>query len=244
MVEAVMGMGFVCLCYHRIAPVGGQGGDAYTVRADRFRRQMAWLAARGGVGVTVSEARREGRGLALSFDDGYADFYEEAWPVLREYGFRATVFVVAGRAGKTADWEGADGSRLMGWDTLGELAAAGCEIGAHGLTHRPLDVATEDELREEMEAGQRFINQYIGTPPSGIAYPYGRWSERVVKAAAAAGYEWAATVRGGHNRRATPRLRLRRTVVRARDVDFGFALKVITGYASLIDMRMDLLGLP
>jgi peptidoglycan/xylan/chitin deacetylase (PgdA/CDA1 family) len=242
MVETMKG--FVCLCYHRVAPVGGPGGDAYTVRADRFRRQMAWLAGRGYAGVPIGEAWRAGRGLALSFDDGYADFYEEAWPILREHGFRATVFVVAGRAGKTADWEGADGAPLMDWDTLGELAASGCEIGAHGLTHRPLDVATEDELREEVEAGQRFITQYIGTPPTGIAYPYGRASERVERMAAVVGYEWGAVARGGRNRDDTPRFRLRRTLIRARGVDFDFALKVITGYTSLIDMRMDLLGLP
>jgi peptidoglycan/xylan/chitin deacetylase (PgdA/CDA1 family) len=243
-VEAMMGKGFVCLCYHHVAPVGGARVDAYTVRADRFRRQMAWLAAQGHVGVTISEAQRAGRGLALSFDDGYADFYEEVWPVLREYGFRATVFVVAGRAGKTADWEGADRSQLMDWDTLGELAAAGCEIGAHGLTHRPLDVATEDEMREEMEAGQRFITRYTGTTPTGIAYPYGRTAERVGRMAAEVGYEWGATARGGRNRDDTPRFRLRRTLIRAGDAGLGLVLKAATGYANFMEVRMDLLGLP
>jgi len=191
------------------------------------------------VGVTISEARRAGRGLALSFDDGYADFYEEAWPVLREYGFRATLFPVVGWVGGTTD-----GTPLMSWDTLGELAAAGCEIGAHGSTHRPLDVATEDEMWEEMEAGQQFITQYVGTPPAGIAYPYGRASERVERVAAEAGYEWGATARGGRNHGSTPPFRLRRTLIRAWDAGPGFGLKAATGYANLTEVRMDLLGLP
>jgi peptidoglycan/xylan/chitin deacetylase (PgdA/CDA1 family) len=242
MVETMTG--FVCLCYHRIAPVGTAGGDPYTMRADRFRGQMAWLAGRGWAGITLGEALRAGRGLALSFDDGYADFYDVAWPILREVGFRATLFPVAGRVGATADWGGADGAPLMDWEALGELAAAGCEIGAHGLTHRPLDEATADELREELEAGQQFINQHIGTPLAGIAYPYGRASARVAGAAKVAGYAWGATARGGRNRRDTPRFGLRRTLIRAVDADFGFALKTITGYASLTEMRMDLRGLP
>jgi peptidoglycan/xylan/chitin deacetylase (PgdA/CDA1 family) len=200
---------------------------------------MAWLAARGHVGVTIGEAWREGRGLALSFDDGYADFYEEAWPVLQEHGFRATLFPVAGWVGGVED-----GTRMMDWDTLGELAAAGCEIGAHGLTHRPLDVATEDEMREEMEAGQRFITRYIGSMPTGIAYPYGRASERVERMVAQMGYEWGATARGGRNRDDTLRFRLRRTLIRAWDAGPGFALKAATGYANFMEVRMDLLGLP
>lgn len=253
-------MGFVCLTYHRIAdeksrhPSGhppqidpaGPPYDSWAVSPARFAAQMEWLARRGWRGISVGESlqKRRRRSIALSFDDGYADFLEEAWPVLRRHGFGATLFVLAGCLGGTADWSPVWGAPLLGAPQLRRLAAAGVEIAAHGLRHRPLDGLSRQAARRELALARRGLEQAVGCQVSGLAYPYGRTSPSLRKAAAGAGFRWAATARGGRNHAGTPRLALRRTLIRGSDRLPFFALKVVTGYATLLDARMDLRRVP
>lgn len=249
-------MGFVCLTYHRIAdeksghPSGhpphedsaGTTYDRWAVSPARFAAQMAWLARRGWHGVSVGELLQEPRrrSIALSFDDGYADFLEEAWPVLRGHGFGATLFVLAGCLGGTADWSPVWGAPLLGATQLRRLAPAGVEIAAHGLRHRPLDGLSRQAARRELALARRNLEEAVRFPVSGLAYPYGRTSPALQAAAHEAGFRWAVTARGGRNHGGTPRLALRRTLIRGGDRLPLFALKVVTGYATLLDARMDL----
>lgn len=253
-------MGFVCLTYHRIAdeksghPTGhpphidsaGISQGSWAISPARFAAQMAWLARRGWRGLSVRDALDEpgGRVIALSFDDGYADFLEEAWPVLRRHGFRATLFVVVGCLGETAEWNPVRGVPLLSAAQLRKLASAGVEIAAHGLRHRPLDGLSQQEAQREMALARRTLEQAIGCPVSGLAYPYGRTSESLRVATGKAGFRWAATARGGRNHAGTPRLSLRRTLIRDGDRLPLFTLKAITGYATLLEARMDLLRVP
>lgn len=253
-------MGFVCLTYHRIAdeksgyPTGhpphidsaGISHESWAVSPTRFAAHMAWLARRGWQGLSLGEAldAPAGRAIALSFDDGYADFLDEAWPVLRRHGFRATLFVVAGCIGATADWPPVRGVPLLSAAQLRKLASAGMEIAAHGLQHRPLDGLSRQEARRELALARRTLEQAIGGPVSGLAYPYGRTSHTLRVAAGEAGFRWAATARGGRNHAGTPRLALRRTLIRHGDRLPLFTLKAITGYATLLEARMDLRRVP
>ena len=228
-----MPRGFVCLAYHRVTDDPAAQRDSYTVSPARFRAQMGWLAQHGWQGMGISEAlhapRR--RAIALSFDGGYADFAEHAWPVLHRYGFRATLFVVAARAGRAADWPGAEGAPLLGWVALRLLAEQGLEIGSHGLTSMPLDALSPVEARANLSIAYVITARQIGQPPVGLAYPFGRHTGEVVQAAQAAGFRWACTAWGGRNRTTTPRFMLRRTLVAGRDGPVRFALKVWSGSA-------------
>ena len=217
---------------------------------------MTRLARWGYVGLSLQQAliglsdgaRQGQRVVALTFDDGYRDFQEQAWPILRQLGFGATLFVVADRVGGRADWAGGSSALLLDWDALGWLAEAGVEIGAHGLDHRPLDQLSAPGLTRSLADQQSILLHRLGQAPCGLAYPYGRWSTAAAAAARQAGFSYAATTRGGKNDERTPLFKLRRTLVRPasgqRLALLRFALLVRSGYADIIDWLMDLRRIP
>jgi peptidoglycan/xylan/chitin deacetylase (PgdA/CDA1 family) len=200
--------------YHSVSPYTS---DPYliTVSPARFERQLRWLARRGLRGVSVAEllaarARGGARGLvALTFDDGYADFAEHALPALARYGFGATVFVLAGRLGGHNAWD-AGGPRkpLMTARQVRQVAAAGIEIGSHGLRHVRLPGVPRATLIAEIENSRAVLQAASGQPVAGFCYPYGDVSDGVAAAVSAAGYSygcaiWASELTGQH---ALPRI--------------------------------------
>src|ERR1700754_5002866 len=133
------------LMYHSVAP---DQEDPYqvTVSPRRFEQQMRWLDQRGLRGVSMSELleaqrRQCGAGLVgLTFDDGYEDFVDYVLPVLQRHGFSATAFVIAGRIGGVNAWDRlGPRKQLMTASQVRTAAAAGIEIGSHGLRHVSLN---------------------------------------------------------------------------------------------------------
>ncbi|MCC7359069.1 MAG: polysaccharide deacetylase family protein [Anaerolineales bacterium] len=241
-------MPFLALCYHRISSAAA---DPLGVRPEQLQAQLQALARRGLVGVSLGaawaaeHARAPGRRIALTFDDGTADFADLAWPLLRAHGCAATLAVVTSRVGRTADWDGPRGAPLLDWPALRALAAEGVEVIAHAHTHRPLDTLAPAEALADLRAARRALRDHLGGAAGhGLAYPYGRVSPALALAAQAAGFAWAVTARGGRNTAATPAHRLRRTLLHGRDGALRLALKLWLGYAALVEWRMDLRGLP
>jgi peptidoglycan/xylan/chitin deacetylase (PgdA/CDA1 family) len=136
--------------------------------------------------------------VGLTFDDGYADFIEEAVPLLRRHGCAATVFVLPGRLGGGNEWDPL-GPRKPLLTEAGIRAAvgAGMEIGSHGLLHLDLTRADEETLRRETEGSRQALEQITGRPARGFCYPYGTVDHRVVRAVRAAGYEYACAIDPG-----------------------------------------------
>jgi peptidoglycan/xylan/chitin deacetylase (PgdA/CDA1 family) len=124
--------------------------------------------------------------VALTFDDGFRNFNRHALPVLREYGFPATVFVVSERCGGWNDWVQPDGIprlELMGWRELEEVAAAGVELGAHTATHPHMNGLDDSCLERELVSSKDAIEGHIGRAVTTFAYPYGEGNARVRAAA-------------------------------------------------------------
>lgn len=188
------------LMYHSVSPCPD---DPYliTVSPARFGQQLAWLRRRGLRGVSMAgllAARRAGCGaglVGLTFDDGYADFLEFALPALRRCGFGATVFPVAGRLGGQNDWD-AEGPRkqLMSAAQVREVAAAGIEIGSHGLRHTDLTGASPAGLAAETGESRGLLQEASGQEVAGFCYPYGHLDARVAAAVRAAGYAYACAI--------------------------------------------------
>ncbi|WP_432102549.1 polysaccharide deacetylase family protein [Streptomyces sp. bgisy091] len=183
------------LTYHS---VGDPTDDPYgiTVSADRLDEQLTRLRRRGLTGVGVSEllrARAAGhRGLVgLTFDDGYADFLDEALPVLLSHGCTATVFVLPGRPGGSNEWDPLGPRKpLLTEEGVLTLAASGMEIGSHGMVHRDLTALSDDELRRETHCSREALGRLLGEPPAGFCYPYGTVDRRVVESVREAGYTY------------------------------------------------------
>jgi peptidoglycan/xylan/chitin deacetylase (PgdA/CDA1 family) len=184
----------VILMYHSVTPYEE---DPYrvTVSPARFEQQMRWLHGRGLRGASVEkvlDARASGRGqslVGLTFDDGYADFVEYALPVLKGYGFSATVYVIAGRMGTDNAWD-PQGPRkpLLTAEQVRQVADAGIEIGSHGLRHVPLAKAPDGALAEEIDGSRRTLQAVSGQDVPGFCYPYGDIDGTVVAGVRAAGY--------------------------------------------------------
>ncbi|MEU0134630.1 polysaccharide deacetylase family protein [Streptomyces sp. NPDC006296] len=190
------------LTYHSVSD---PTDDPYgiTVSADRLDEQLAVLRRRGLTGVGTAALLRAHaagrRGLVgLTFDDGYADFLDEALPVLLAHGCTATVFVLPGRPGGSNVWDPLGPRRpLLTEDGVRAAAAAGMEIGSHGLLHRDLTELSDAELREETHGSREALRRITGRAPDGFCYPYGTADRRVVAAVRAAGYAYGCALTPG-----------------------------------------------
>jgi peptidoglycan/xylan/chitin deacetylase (PgdA/CDA1 family) len=188
-----------------------------TVPPDRLHRQLYWLAHRGLRGVGVAELLRErtaGRGaglVGLTFDDGYVDFVDNALPLLRRYGFTATVFVLPGRLGGSNAWDPFGPCKpLLTADGIRAVADAGMEIGSHGLLHRSLPDADDAAVTDETARSRELLRELTGRPAEGFCYPFGTVDGRAVEAVRAAGYDYACAVAPGPytGRYALPRIHI------------------------------------
>lgn len=176
------------LTYHAVDPAP----SPISLDEAAFRRHVAWLAS-GAVRVcSLAELLvqpPDADAVALTFDDGLVSFAARAWPILRDRGLPATVFVVSDHVGGTNAWEGHASPGiptlpLMDWDTLGRLAEAGVALGSHTRRHRDLRRVSVGELDEELAGSAERIAKETGHRPSTFAYPYGLVDATVAAAAA------------------------------------------------------------
>ncbi|MFE2885752.1 polysaccharide deacetylase family protein [Streptomyces sp. NPDC059272] len=186
--------------------VGDCSDDPYriTVSPDRLAQQLRWLRGRGLRGVSMTDllaarARGEGQGLVgLTFDDGYADFVDNALPLLSRWGCGATLFVLPGRLGGDNAWD-PQGPRkpLLTADGIRQAAAGGVEIGSHGLTHVDLTKADDDTLHAEVAESRSRLRELTNSSVGGFCYPYGTIDSRAMDAVRAAGYAYACAIDPG-----------------------------------------------
>jgi peptidoglycan/xylan/chitin deacetylase (PgdA/CDA1 family) len=218
------------LCYHRFA---GRPGKL-AVSPTAFAAQMEFLAQNNYRVISLGELQRflEGReplprrSVAITIDDGYRSTYDVAYPILKKYGFRATVFLYG-------DFVGA-GDALT-WSQMQELSKSGLiDIQPHSKTHRNLvlrlpkesDAQYRDRIQMEVEIPSATIAERLTTKIRYFAYPYGDTNDIVVEALKQRGFALGLTVTpGGNGSFASPYM-LRRTMVFGED-DLGvFASKL------------------
>ena len=207
------------LMYHSVSAVGGPMRDL-AVPPQLLAEQLGALRDAGYrlVGLTEAldllEAGSTDRLLAVTFDDGYRDFLTEGVPVLQQTGTGATLYASVGHLGGTAGWLGRwapDFGPMLTWDELGEVAAAGVEIGNHSMIHHPLDVLPPEQLRTEIARSHDELEQRLQIKVRSFAYPHGYNSRRVRDIVAATGHDNATEVgrrlhTPGERRLAVPRL--------------------------------------
>jgi peptidoglycan/xylan/chitin deacetylase (PgdA/CDA1 family) len=193
-------------------------GSPISTTPDEFRRQVAWLVSGRVQVVSVGrllELPDDVNAVALTFDDGFANFATQAAPVLRQHALPVTLFVVTGRAGGDNRWmgrgdPGIPALPLLDWDQLGRLHESGVSLGAHSVHHPRLTKLTRDEVEAELVLSALELGRRLGERPDGFAYPYGAADETVLEIARRH-YCWACTtelrpLRAGAPRHSLPRL--------------------------------------
>ena len=183
------------LCYHR---VGGPLELGVTrVGRSVFARQMGALVRAGWRTLSLNEFARPThdvrRTFLLTFDDGYASLADYAYPILADLGFTATTFLITEYVGRTNDWDMRytwNRLRHLTWRQIEQWHARGFHFASHGTTHRRLTWLLDRDVKDELTRSQKVLVERLG-PDAGraIAYPFGAADGRILRHAAAAGYE-------------------------------------------------------
>jgi len=186
------------LAYHRIAGDGPERLIRYRLSAQRFEEQLIFLRRRGYRSWSPMDmaagARRSGalpgRPIMITFDDGYADFYETAWPILLRNGFSAHNFIVTEHVGGHADWDAHWGppASLMTWDQIVHLSAQGATFGSHLATHTAATHLRPEALFREAVSSRLKLEKVLGTPIDTVATPFGESNGLVESVLQQAGY--------------------------------------------------------
>lgn len=228
------------LAYHKIdlptADVKIRG--AYT-SPGRFRKQVSYLKSRGFDFLSASElihfyvenGRFPENAICITFDDGWKDNYANAFPVLKEFGLPATIFLVPACIGSITDRVTADGEgpreHLSAAD-IREMSASGIEFGSHSMNHKLFDRIEDAEIEQEIVESKSYIENLLQKPCGVFAYPAGFFTDFARDAVKRAGYHAAfSTVYGPDDN--SDRFALNRTEILRRDgLPFRFPRKIRT----------------
>lgn len=186
-----------------------------SVPPDLFESHLAYLRDAGYQSLSFQQlADITSRGEALppkpiiiTFDDGYRDSYQYAFPLLQKYGFTATFFIFT-QPIDTAN------VNFLSWDMVREMHQAGMEFGSHSHTHPDLRRRTNEFLHSEIVTSKQLIEQNIGEPIYAFAYPSGLYDDAAIDMVKSAGFLMAVTTEWGgrhsYDRRfLMPRVRIR-----------------------------------
>jgi peptidoglycan/xylan/chitin deacetylase (PgdA/CDA1 family)/glycosyltransferase involved in cell wall biosynthesis len=235
------------LMYHHVGPFRPGTYPSLTVPPSMFRHQIHWLARRGYVGIRADDWTswiRTGRGLPerpilITFDDAYADVVEYALPVLRQYGFSATIFVVTSQIGGTNAWDEIKGigpHRLMTREQICRWAAEEIEFGAHSRTHADLRTVSNSDLEREVVGSGEDLRGTLGRKVTSFAYPYGFYNDGVSQCVANS-FDVAFTCEEGLNSARSKPFLLRRTMVLPNDSWLDWVFRVKLGWSPFQQLR-------
>lgn len=196
------------LLYHRVVPVLPEHDPFQNCTSvTTFESHLRWLATRGYGSLPLSELaelwgpgtgnRRSSphRSVVITFDDGYRDNYLYAWPLLKRYGFTATIFLVSDAIGGDNAFDAAYGSEpapMLSLDEIRKMQRGGIGFGSHSCSHPPsLPELADRELKDELERSRSVLEGLLDAPIDHFAYPHSKLDGRVEAAVESAGYRLA-----------------------------------------------------
>lgn len=205
--------GVPVLMYHKFGdPPPGTRFKAIWTSAAEFRRQLEHVKRRGCVAMTFAELRDAELGripmpprpVLITIDDGYANNYEVAYPILKELGMKANIFLILQSVGADSRFdahrETAPPLPMLTWEQALEMQGSGVvEFGSHTVRHRNLLEIPFAEAREEILESKRLLEAKLGREVLGFAYPWGEGAgdPGIRRCVLAAGYRYdVSTVKG------------------------------------------------
>lgn len=201
--------GIPILMYHKVNPDPRTGGLGLRVPPDKFEWQMKYLRKNGYEAITLNDVMdhfQKGKHLpdkpiVITFDDGYQDNYDFAYPIMQKYGYTGTIFVVTKSIGNTNFYDVEKKlqpeNKIMGWNEIRELDKAGFVIGAHTVDHPHLAEVAPEVARHQIEESKRALEHGLKKPVEVLAYPYGSYNDTVAQITEKAGYRAAVTTELG-----------------------------------------------
>jgi len=187
----------ITLTFHGLTEQHGCGSlpvslaaEKYIVDSELFRYAVEKIAKVESCIVGEIPDKESGEWSVLSFDDGLISDYEIAFPILNEFGVKATFFITANNVGQPG---------YLKWQQINEMVVAGMEIGSHGLTHNYLPQMSDSNIESELIDSKSIIEQAIGVEIFSFAPVGGHFQRRILRMASQAGYKVFATMAPGIN---------------------------------------------
>jgi glycosyltransferase involved in cell wall biosynthesis/peptidoglycan/xylan/chitin deacetylase (PgdA/CDA1 family) len=235
------------LMYHAVGAPDEPASD-YVIPGHRFETQMKWLKRLGYQVITLDrflQYRRErclppAYSVVVTFDDGYADNYIYAYPILSRFAIPATIFLVGSYIGDLNQWDKAAELAerpLMSWSMIKEMKANGMKFGAHSCTHPTLTLLSPNQALEEIVSSKKILESEFQQPIISFAYPYGEYNSLIQTMVQEAGFSTGCTVDAGLNTINTPLFALRRTEIKGNYSMVRFWLALWLGDAEAIWRR-------
>lgn len=185
--------GIPILMYHSI---GNENGNVARVTKENFKEQMKYLKDNGYSTLTLNDAYDffisnkpiPEKSVVLTFDDGYVDNYIEALPILKEFKFKATIFVITNLIDKSPDY--------MTSVQLKEMHANGFDIESHTATHENLKELSYEKQVKTLQDSKESLEKILDKEIQYLAHPYGEYSVETLKAVTQVGYKMAVGTAG------------------------------------------------
>jgi len=211
------------LTYHRFS---NDCSSPLCVRSSIFENQMKYLKENDFHIISPEQLLafleyKQGlpkKSVLITMDDGYRSVYEIAYPILKKYGFTATLFIYTNFVGVS--------NMAITWDQLKELKANGFSIGSHTISHSDLTMREEGEteadwmarIDKELFGSKQILDKKLDQDTISLAYPYGKYDQSSIKTARKAGYKIAMSVQRGGNPFFADPLYLRRDQILQKDM--------------------------
>jgi peptidoglycan/xylan/chitin deacetylase (PgdA/CDA1 family) len=181
------------LNYHKVDMLN----HALSVSPQEFEEQMEYLYKNEYNAVTPDQLmaylkygkQLPDKPIMITFDDGYLDNYTNAYPIMKKYGFTATIFVVTNLVGNDP--------RFITWDQVREMQQNGIVFGSHTVNHKSLTSLTKEQIMDELIQSRDEMAKQLGKPPRYFAYPTGTYNSAIEDMVRAAGYKAAFTIQYG-----------------------------------------------
>lgn len=186
-------IGIPILYYHSVSP---SADNEVIITPEILKSELQYLKDEGYTTLTLNEVSDyllnssaiPSKSIVITFDDGYMDNYDNAFPILKELGMKATIFCITSKL---------DGSYYLSPNAIKEMSDYGIDIQSHTVTHPKLDSLTYDEQLTELKESKKTLESITGKPVTSIAYPFGNFNEDTIKAAEASGYSLGFTTNRG-----------------------------------------------
>lgn len=237
------GMRIPVLMYHKISP--GKK-EKYRISPEKFASQMEYLSKKGYRTITPDKLLefvnpapacrsevKEGKvfpekPVLLTLDDGYKDNFIYAYPILKKYHFKASIFLVTQYMGKKNGWSKGE-EEILSWEEIEEMRKEGFSFGSHTHTHPNLLELSRDKVLSEVRNSKRILEERLREPIKFFAYPYGKFNSQIEEMIKEAGYLGAFSTLPGKNAKNEDPFLLRRILIRGYDTKPHFILNLKLG---------------
>lgn len=226
------------LCYHGINETPS---NDYSISTSDFVAQIEFLKDNYKIisihqlAILLAEKQSLPPGnIALSFDDGFEDFYRCAFPILMRYNIPATAFIPTGLIDDNSglgNQKRMPQNEFLSWNQIREMSQSGIDFGSHSVSHNSLPKLSRKEIQYELVYSKARLETELGKRIKGLAFPYGTFRDithEIEGLIAESGYSWAVTSISGVNKELSNPYELRRTVIQKGDGLTGFK-RVVKG---------------